>query len=92
MNSYFYAIEQGAIAIRPGVLARVEGNKFSLTPKAVYNDDVDNVEVEQDNDYVHGQNPKARGNMAQPDYNYTLVGSHEADKAVVGVAGAKLVF
>jgi pectate lyase len=89
-NSYFANCNDG-INTRDGAQLLVQSNAFSGISKPMYSTDA-GYAVSQDNDFGGGSNQALVGTLTTVPYKYDLLGSGAVKVAVVGTAGATLIF
>ncbi|ETN36295.1 uncharacterized protein HMPREF1541_08572 [Cyphellophora europaea CBS 101466] len=89
-NSVYENVSDG-INTRLGAELLVESNVFSGGKKALYATN-EGFAVEKDNDFGGAESSAPEGSLTTVPYQYTLLGSGGVKSAVVGTAGATLVF
>lgn len=89
-NSYYENVADG-INTRLGAQLLVESNVFSGSKKPLYATD-QGFAVAKDNDFGGAADTAPEGTSTTVPYQYTLLGAGSVKGAVVGTAGATLVF
>ena len=89
-NSYFESVADG-INTRDGAQVLVESNVFVGSKNPLYSTDA-GYAVSNDNDFGGASNAALAGTLTSVPYSYTKLGPANVKAAVVGTAGATLIF